>query len=531
MGEFMIRVGMVRGALAGGVLLTGALAVLPTQAGATTTYTGWTHREDGSAPGSDTTSTLPGAATLSTSAWGHWIGVYNGDSDPGAMAIGANFAPPAGQTLQAGRTYRADVLEDEPTATAGRMLVWHDNKICGKTESELFTGYPVTAPATGWFHVGEIQFDAHGNLVRFAATYEIDCQFVGGQPGAEGSIAMNASSPMAAVPAQPAAPGPVTGLKVTNVGPNGGGQNTTTLSWTNPAGFGDVNLDLVQVVTGAKLPALLGSNIEQRYRGRADHWSESMIDFMDSRIYRIVPRSTYGRLGPATLVKVIGSRFSTTDDTATIMIGQQAQVSGRLSESVAYDDPADVMKGPGLAGRTVVLCEQSTRHYVDGACTPVDQGVTDADGRFVLSAKPRENSMYSATVRASSGMVGNTTVVFIALVAPQTDLRAAESVDARELPARTVLSKRPSSVRRGSVIHFTTSRARAGSRGVVRLQRFNGKRWRTIATESLEGAAHGRRLAIPYREYKRGKHAYRVVKPADKHHVTGYSRVVYVKVR
>jgi hypothetical protein len=42
-------------------------------------------------------------------------------------------------------------------------------------------------------------------------------------------------------------------------------------------------------------------------------------------------------------------------------------------------------------------------------------------------------------------------------------------------------------------------------------------------------AAH--RLAVPYREHQRGRHAYRVIKPGDAHHVDGYSRTMRIEVR
>ena len=525
----MFASGTIRSALAGGVLLAATLVVWPAQAVSTgSTYTGWVQREDGATSSADRTFAASGAdAVLHLVTSGSQIGVYNDGSYDASDSTGmqAVFVAPDGRALQAGQTYRVDVT---PGASGLRFEIWRNGTLCGRTLQQLATTLDSPPVATGWFHVSELERDTSGTVTRFAATYEINCQYVGGQPGFEGSVAVNSASPAVPVPDKPTV-GPVTDLTVTNVGPNGGGQNTTTLTWTNPVGFGDVNLDLIQVAAHSTFPALLGTNLEQRYRGRGNRYSESMIDFMDTRTYRLVPRSVYGRLGPVSLVTVLGSRFSTTDDTERIAIGRRARFSGRLSESVAYDDPADVLKGPGLVGRAVVLCEQSTRRYVDGACTPVDRGVTGADGRFTLSAEPRQNSMYSVTVRASSDMVGNTTVVFTALVAPRTDLRASEGGTPRMLLARTA-TRRQVSVRRGSTIHFTTSRARAGSKGLVRLQRFDGKRWRTIAEKNLGRTTSGR-LAIPYRERARGRHAYRVVKPADAHHVNGYSQVVYVTVR
>jgi hypothetical protein len=78
---------------------------------------------------------------------------------------------------------------------------------------------------------------------------------------------------------------------------------------------------------------------------------------------------------------------------------------------------------------------------------------------------------------------------------------------------------------------FSTSRARAGSRGFVRLQRFDGHSWRTVATKSLARGSGAHRLSLTYREQSRGLRAYRMVKPGDAHHINGQSRKVYIRVR
>jgi hypothetical protein len=58
------------------------------------------------------------------------------------------------------------VLPGEPTDNAGRLLVWRDNKMCGKTEHELWEGqcsWPTSA-ATGSFHISEIERDSFGDV-------------------------------------------------------------------------------------------------------------------------------------------------------------------------------------------------------------------------------------------------------------------------------------------------------------------------------------------------------------------------------
>jgi hypothetical protein len=389
--------------------------------------------------------------------------------------------------------------------------------MCGKTQDQMFPSYVPANPATGWFHVSDIAYDGTGQVTRFAATYEINCQYVDGPLGFEGSVAVNASASLAPVPDAPATPGPVTGLTSTNVGPDGSDTNVTTLTWTNPPGIGDVDLGMAQSSNVEKLPALLGAYGTALYRGTASRYRERGIDFMDTRTYRLVPRGPSGRLGPATLLTVMGTRLDI-PDTKKVTIGQEAEFSGRLSESWDYVKAADVMKGPGLVGRTVVLCRQSSVDYVDGDCTVVDRTTTGADGHFTLSARPMRNNIYSVVVPATAQMLGNSSRVVNARVAPVADLRAPES---ERMAARAL-------ARRGGVIHFSTARAPAGSTGIVRLQRFDGHRWQTVATRSL--ATGSRRLAIPYREQGRGLHAYRVVKPGDSHHVNGYSRTVHVRV-
>lgn len=500
-------------------MAAGVLASAPAQAApAGDFYDSWVTREDAPVAGDSVTRSWSGAgANLRLGEYEDQLDVYR-DSSEGS-GINASFLPPAGQSLRAGATYRAEGWPAEPTTKAGRLLVWRDGTMCGKTREELFAGYWPANPVTGTFHVTELARDTRGALTRFAATYELNCQVVGGQPGLEGSIAVNATDPPAPVPDAPATPAAVTALAATNVGPDSGGVNTTTLTWSNPPGYGDVNVERVQSSDRTKLPAFIGAYDAQQYLGRASRYSDPWVDFMDTRTYRVVPRGPSGRLGPATLLLVMGTRLSIPEPTQKVSIGQQVELSGRLSESWDYVKFSDVMKGPGLVGRSVVLCRQSSTHFVDSACTPVDRTRTAEDGHFTLSVTPRENSLYTVVVPATPQMLGNASRVITALVSPQTDLSAPE---AERDNARTL-------VRRGSVIHFSTSRARAGARGVVLLQRQTGKSWRTVLTRRID-ARGSRRIAVPYRERTRGLHAYRVVKPGDAKHVNGYSRTVHVRV-
>ena len=107
-------------------------------------------------------------------------------------------------------------------------------------------------------------------------------------------------------------------------------------------------------------------------------------------------------------------------------------------------------------------------------------------------------------------LVGNRSIVLFTGVAPQTDLRAAADRASRS----GALAGTRGRVSAGSVIHFTTSRARRGSLGIVRLQHLSGGRW-----------------SISFRESTRGLHSFRLVKPADSHHVNGHSHIVKIRVR
>ena len=289
-------------------------------------YDSWVTREDAPDAGDSVTRSWSGAgANLRLSEYEGQLTAYRYPSE--GSGIDASFVPPAGQSLRAGATYRAEGWPAEPTAKAGRLLVWRDGTMCGKTHEELFAGYWPANPVTGTFHVIELERDAQGTVTRFAATYELNCQVVGGQPGLEGSIAVNATGPPAPVPEAPATPAAVTDLVATNVGPDSGGVNTTTLTWSNPPGYGDVNVERVQSSDRSKLPAFIGAYDVQQYLGRASRYFEPRIDFMDRRTYRVVPRGPSGRLGPATLLLVMGTRLNIPEPTQKVTIGQEVELS------------------------------------------------------------------------------------------------------------------------------------------------------------------------------------------------------------
>jgi hypothetical protein len=551
------------GVLACGLMVTGAL----TQAGGSAQaesgpYSGWTHREDARSPVADSIESLPGSG-LHMYSFNNQVSITSdvstGDSDLG----GIEFLPPVGQTLRTGVTYSVGGALRQPTSMLGQVIAYRDGTMCGRSEDDLASGgYFATTPAVGWFHIDDIEY-VDGSAVSFAATYEINCQYLDGPAGFEGSISVNAPMPPSPVPTAPATPGPITNLKAKNTNPDGGGTNTTTLTWTSPATYGDITIDMVQSADKSLFPSLVADYFTQQWRGRASSYYDGDVEFMDVRTYRVVARGASGRLSTPALITVMGSRLAIPVTTRTIMIGQKALFSGRLSKALGVEQPnADPMSGPALPGRTVVMCQQATAHYVDGGCNQVDSAKTSAEGRFTLSATPVANSYYSVMLPSSSDLVGNRSFVLTTGVAPQTDLRApsdetlrteavtgtataraavmadadiSSDASARSVERKLISTTRTSTassitgVRRGAIIHFTTSRARRGSLGVARLQHLSGGRWHTVLTKRLRPGTD--RLRLPFREYTRGLHSFRVLKPADSHHVNGRSHVLRIRVR
>lgn len=487
-----------------------AVLVAPSASADPVGHSSWTTRDDARAPAEDVTTRWSAepddAEPAHFNAWTSdgELALYGGDATSG---INLFFRPPQGSTLRPGATYR--VHGGSPTAAAGRLWVVRGGRMCGQPENPWPRSWDDAVPAVGSLTLHELALDGAGQPTRLSLTYEVSCQVPGGQPGLEGSVAIDASQPAAAVPAAPATPGPVTGLVARTTGPTGGGVNATTLSWAKPAGAHDTVVDLVQSSDATTLPAVLGGDGETRYSGRGTSWRDDQVDFMDTRTYRVTPRGPTGRLGPSTLVGVLGTRLSADSNTLRSTVGRPVQVGGRLTESWDYVDFADVMKGPPVAGVQVRLCRQSSVQYVDHECTTVARTTTDADGRFSFSVVPQGNTLYSVLVPPTSTMVGNISRVINAEVSPYADLRTEGAPAARSTVAR-----------------LTASRAKAGSRGILRLQRREASGWRTVATRSL-GTGKGR-VAFTVRDRAPGRE-YRVVKPGDRRHVDGVSRVVQVR--
>jgi hypothetical protein len=491
--------------------------------------TGWLHREDGATSAQDANSS--GGSLLRLTSWNSWFGneitqrpqvvMYTNGS--GTDNLWADFSAPVGQTLQAGQTYVADAGPSDRAVNTARLRVLRNGTMCGKTSDQLDgynPGYSPFNPATGWFHVNEIEYAPDSTtILSFSATYEMNCQLVGGPLGMEGTVAVNATDPLAALPDAPQAPSALTGLKATNGQPSNGGDSITTLNWNPATDAADYTVDLMQSEISPTMPALVGYHDTRVYRGNGTSLSMTDVEPQDDRFYRVTPRGATGRLGPPSdLLEVMGNRVDLPSPDRTIAIGQQVTFSGRLTEPM-FGPRGIPLDGPSLPGRAVVLCSQPTKNWVYGTCDQVDQTITETNGHFSLSARPLANHYYRVVVPSTSDMVGNCAYVTNALVSPRTDLRA---------PVAQV-SSRTGSVRAGSVIHFTTSRSRAGSIGIVRLQRFDGRRWRTVVTARLGRGTH--RLAIPYREHHRGLNKFRILKVADSRHVNGHSRVVRIQVR
>lgn len=502
---------LARTTLVAGALVAGSLGVVPSASAAPGENFGWSHRDDVRG-GTGSTVTHAGSDLWATS-FSNQVTLI----DQGATGGGIEFLPPKGQTLQAGVTYPIGGAYRQPTATAGQVLTSSGGRFCGRNAEEL--GSPVAAstePAAGWFHVAQIEFSGD-ELVAFSATYEVSCQYVDGPLGFEGSVAYAATAAPAPIPTAPATPGAVSGLKVTNTQPDTAGNSATTLDWTNPAGTADVTVDAVQLSVEDSVPALVGGHLTRFWRGEGARYRDPEVPFMDGRLYRVVPRGATGRIGSPAFVRVLGSRIDLVTQRDVLQIGETTAFTGRLTKSsdLATEDP---MSGPPLAGRVLFLCQQYVGSVVH-SCNPVARTVTDADGRFTLTTRPLANSWYSVMLPSVPGMVGNRSHLLLSAgVSPQTDL-ALRAGRSRAVPT----------VRRGSVVTFTTSRDRRGSQGVVRLQRLVDGKWRTVLTRKL-GTGTGR-LVIRFAQSRKGLQSYRVVKPGDSRHVTGYSPVRKVRVR
>lgn len=480
------------------------------------TFSSWTARDDDADGSVRTTTWSPdgGATRMGASlsglgsGQGEELGAWTHDGERGLRLL---FQPPRGQALEAGATYRVRATPRD--STVGRLWVGsgNDQAMCAQPEDD-WTGWQVDKddrpPAVGTFTIVELQRGADGSVERLAATYDVGCQVVGGPKGLAGSIAVDASTPAEAVPAPDPVSAPVRDLRIVNTGPTWGGYNTSELTWAKPAGARDTLVEFMTGADPADLPDVVGRRGEAALvqEGGTTSYREQWIEGIGSRVWRVTPRSATGRLGPSTIIVVRGTRVATDYDGVRATVGKPVTVRGRVSESWAYTDPADVMKGPAVRGAVVRLCGQRTSA---GAWQCVDSARTDADGRFVLSVVPDGNTDYQVVATPTARFYAEASYAVAAKISPYTDL------------ATTA----PTGSRAGSV-RFTTSRAKAGAKGSVSLQRLDGSRWRTLATKKL-GNGKGR-LAFAVRGARPGQQ-FRVVKPADARHTTGVSQVVRLR--
>jgi hypothetical protein len=430
---------------------------------------------------------------------------------------------PAGRTLSAGESFAvasSDALSSD-SEPGLRVLEWDGDENYGRW---LHCGDSIDNPperpvtSLGRFTVQQAVYDGAGHPVQFAVTFEQNCQDTE-QPSLEGSMAVTAADPAAPVPTASATPGPLTGVTITNHAPNPdrSASPDVYLSWTKPEGTPST-----RTVISFAQPAPFLTNILSYttiYDGTdssyvAPYWYEGISSYG----FRLVPVSALGRLGTPTVVQLQGTRFYTKGSPRRLVMGQKAVLTGRLSKSLADPDVPDTNSGPGLVGRRIDI--YSRPRTADGRAPWVLEGhtTTGADGRYEAAVAPRENSWYGAVFSGSSvDMANGDGVPFNVDVAPRTDLAS----NSRQ-------------VRRHSKITLSTSRSTAGSRSIVLLQRYSAHAWHTVATRRIKPAVSGRtpqRQVLRYRVGARGTYVFRLAKPGDAKHVTGYSRTVRVKVR
>jgi hypothetical protein len=310
-------------------------------------------------------------------------------------------------------------------------------------------------------------------------------------------------------------PGPLTGFTASNVGPIGWGSNTTKLAWIKAAGTRDVAVDVVQATDASTMSSYVSWALQRVAVTTGVSLSEEAVDWFDTRTYRLVPRGADGRLGTPRYVTVVGTRMEIPLRPQRVVMGQSGRFGGRVTGALPGAHTAHAMEGAPVVGKVMQVCRITSTHTVFDPCDEVDRVRTDSDGRFTMEVRPTSNTLYSIKMPATSTVLGNLSAIQTTLVAPQTDLAA-----------------RRVTVRRNRALHFSTSAARVGTRGVVLLQRYSGRRWHTVKMRRLPtSGARNARLAITFRDRSVGAHLYRTVKPADARHTTGVSRVVRVRVR
>jgi hypothetical protein len=442
---------------------------------------------------------------------------------PGQDTVQAIFRTADGGSLEAGRTYQVDAKADGVTHAEGfptiaasdaTARVLRNGETCGATEADM-ERWGAPNPVVGRLHVTELERDGSGTITRFAASYVLSCQsLTAPTAGLEGSISVNSVAAPAAVPDAPVTPGPLTGFTSTNVGPIGWGSNTTKLAWTKAPGTADVAVDMVQATDSSTMSPYVTWAIQRVAVATGGSHSETAVDWFDTRSYRVVPRGADGRLGAPRYVTVAGTRMSIPETPQRVVMGRSGRFGGRVTEALPGANTAHAMDGAPVVGKVMQVCRITSTHTIFDPCDEVDTVRTDSDGRFTMEVRPTSNTLYSIKMPATARVLGNLSAIQTTLVAPQTDL-AAQRV----------------SVSRRRALRFSTSAARAGTRGVVLLQRHSGGRWLTVARKRLStSGARTTRLSFTVRDRAVGTHDYRAVKPADARHTNGVSRVVHVRV-
>ncbi len=516
------------GVVLGLAIVAGGLAAVPSAHAADdepTGFSAWTTRVDGPTPAGDRTYSWvvvpPETQYERISAGIDSDGTFYSAAHTGDRSImRLTFRPPGGGSIRVGETYPVGAElagrggpDGGGGVTRSRMTFdVDDDTMCDRPDTKL--AYSETS-TLGWIRFHELEV-AGSTVTRLSATYELNCQVLVGSPGLEGSLARNASQPPPPVPDRPETPGPVTDVVLDNVGPLPSGWNHSTVRWRKPEVYGDAIVTALQESDSQpdwQLPAHVSPAGPLHHRVPGESYTEEWVDAIASFSHRITPRGPTGRLGPSTTVRTQGVRMQAAPVVdRPVFVGDEVRVTGTVTESYDYgEDTSAVMKGPPIAGQQVDLCIEKPRVYTADFCTVVDTTTSAADGSFGFTARPRENTVYTTRLAATPRWFGNTGYAFKTLVAPHTDLRRLTGSSSRT-SSRT----------------FTTSKARTGSRGIVRLQRLEGPHWRTVATRDI-GRSNRGRLAITVRGAAARAQQYRVVKPGDRTHVDGYSPVVRVR--
>jgi hypothetical protein len=184
---------------------------------------------------------------------------------------------------------------------------------------------------------------------------------------------------------------------------------------------------------------------------------------------------------------------------ASITYGGRASLAGRLS---------DERTGDGVAGEPVNLFARRAGASSDQAAGSVTSA---ADGKVGWTRSPTATTAYRASY-PGSGTYG-------------TANSARVTIGVR---TRVTARRSASTVRAGQTLTVTGAVGPNHRGQRVYLQRLAGGRWRTVATTTLTSAS-GYRLRV--RPSVRGRLSYRVLKSADRDHLSGTSQRLPVTVR